>query len=403
VNFGRQGVLKPSKKPASPFAKISEDEDLPITIDRPQGFKKRFQTLQGAMEKEYPVDYGYFNDYVNPDDEEPADVFVGSGGPLYGRFMKGTDLTGQWQPDERKWYQKLTPDELAAVKEFFESQSPGLIREFAEFPNQATLQQDIKALMVPPIPKQASTGLMPGNPTNPYTPTTPSFSQAVKPLGKGPTLGNPYSSAAKPAQSSNWLQGMMQSAGPHNALIGLGTLLPGGAQHMKTLTQGPHEYQPSVPNRNNNLLQSDSYGGPAAPPVPQQTWQQYGQQLRTWAQDNEQVRQRMQQHNEKTPGWIRTIGSFLLGVDDYGEMPVDRHYSRHAIPTPQDRGMMIPSPISTTSQEARDSGPLQVVINRTNTRISQGLGPLPGDAMILVNYLGQQEDDQWRREYLPAM
>jgi hypothetical protein len=104
-----------------------------ITIDRPTGFKKMFPTQQGDVEKEYPVDYGYFNEFINPDDNEGLDVFTGQGGPHYGRFMKGTDLSGKWQPDERKWYAGLTDEQLAAVKDLFQSQHPDLIQDFASF------------------------------------------------------------------------------------------------------------------------------------------------------------------------------------------------------------------------------------------------------------------------------
>lgn len=75
-----------------------------IVIDRPKGFKKTFPTKNGPLEATYPLDYGYYADHINPQDGEGADVFVGSGGPRYGRFMKGQTLTGTWQPDEHKWY-----------------------------------------------------------------------------------------------------------------------------------------------------------------------------------------------------------------------------------------------------------------------------------------------------------
>ena len=77
---------------------------LAVTIDRPKGFKKTFQTQNGPKEMEYPLDYGYFNDFINSEDGEHADVFLGSGGLLYGCFMKGSSHDGVWRPDEHKWY-----------------------------------------------------------------------------------------------------------------------------------------------------------------------------------------------------------------------------------------------------------------------------------------------------------
>lgn len=114
-----------------------------VVFDRPKGFKKTFPTPTGPVEKTYPVDYGYFHGLTNPDDNEPADVFVGSGA-LHGRFMKGKNLSGSWEPDERKWYARLTPEELAAVKDLFESQSAGLLRDFAEFPDEHALLADVR-------------------------------------------------------------------------------------------------------------------------------------------------------------------------------------------------------------------------------------------------------------------
>jgi hypothetical protein len=125
-------------------------EGLQLVIDRPKGFKKMFPTPAGPVERSYPVDYGYVQDITNPDDNEGADVFVGTNGQLHSRFMKGKNLTGSWEPDERKWYTHLTPDELAAVKEMFHSQSPDLLQDFTEFPSTKELAADLHGL------KQAS-------------------------------------------------------------------------------------------------------------------------------------------------------------------------------------------------------------------------------------------------------
>jgi hypothetical protein len=115
----------------------------PISIDRPKGHLKTFQTPNGPVEKAYPVDYGYFNNFINPDDNEELDIFRGSGGPHRGRFMKGKNLSGKWEPDERKWYSDLTDDELEAVKTMFTSQSPDLLKDFQSFDDEKSFLNDI--------------------------------------------------------------------------------------------------------------------------------------------------------------------------------------------------------------------------------------------------------------------
>lgn len=118
---------------------------LKVTIDRPKGFRKVFPTPGGPVTRSYPVDYGYFDGIINPDDGEGADVFVGDGS-LNGRFMKGKNLSGIWEPDERKWFMNLTPEQLAAVKEMFTSQSPDLLRDEVQFADEAELARDLAAL-----------------------------------------------------------------------------------------------------------------------------------------------------------------------------------------------------------------------------------------------------------------
>jgi hypothetical protein len=122
-----------------------------VSIDRPRGFRKVFPTPAGPVERTYPVDYGYVKGMVNPDDGEEADVFVGSGGPHHGRFMKGKNLDGGWSPDERKWYHGLTDAELAAVRDLFESQSKGLIRDFTPMTEDAFVR-DLTGLVAPNRP-----------------------------------------------------------------------------------------------------------------------------------------------------------------------------------------------------------------------------------------------------------
>jgi hypothetical protein len=141
------------------MVKTANIGDYTVTIDRPAGFKKNFPTPQGKVEKSYPVDYGYLNELVNPDDNEGLDVFLGANGPHYGRFMKGQNLTGSWQPDERKWYARLTDEQLAAVKDLFTSQSPDLLQDFATFPDEAGFVEDVRQHGQPSLQhKQASSG-----------------------------------------------------------------------------------------------------------------------------------------------------------------------------------------------------------------------------------------------------
>ena len=123
---------------------------LDITIDRPKGTKKKFQTPQGVETVTYPCDYGYFTGVHNPDDEEGADVFVGTG-KLCGRFHKGDNLSGTWKRDERKWYLNLTTQELDAVRGMY---GDDLLREWATFESREELEEDVLG-----ITKTASSAL----------------------------------------------------------------------------------------------------------------------------------------------------------------------------------------------------------------------------------------------------
>lgn len=118
----------------------------PIHIDRPKGYKKTFQTQQGPVDLLYPLDYGYFEGIINPQDNEEADVFVGSGGNRHGRYMKGTDLTGEWQPDEYKWYTGLTDDEHKAMMDWWGEQNADLVRDDTPFENPESLLADLLGL-----------------------------------------------------------------------------------------------------------------------------------------------------------------------------------------------------------------------------------------------------------------
>jgi inorganic pyrophosphatase len=116
-------VMKTEKRAADPASGEPLESPLNVTIDRPKGFKKTFQTKAGPKELEYPLDYGYFPGTVNPEDNEDADVFVGTGGSMHGRFMKGKPgPDGSMVPDERKWYAGLHPHEYEALKNWWETQ-----------------------------------------------------------------------------------------------------------------------------------------------------------------------------------------------------------------------------------------------------------------------------------------
>jgi inorganic pyrophosphatase len=108
-----------------------------LVIDRPKGFKKTFNTSKGPLEMTYPMDYGYFSGVVNPQDNEDADVFVGSGGPHHGRFMKGKrDKDNKMIEDEHKWYSGLTPEELTSLQTWWNSQhDPGLTWDWQTLAN----------------------------------------------------------------------------------------------------------------------------------------------------------------------------------------------------------------------------------------------------------------------------
>ena len=113
-----------------------------IEIDRPKGYRKTFGTPSGPKKVTYPTDYGFFVGVNNPDDDEEADVFVGTG-TLYGRFQKGDNLSGTWKPDERKWYWGLTQEELDAVKAMYDHPASNLLRDWVTFDSPEALKEDL--------------------------------------------------------------------------------------------------------------------------------------------------------------------------------------------------------------------------------------------------------------------
>lgn len=116
-----------------------------IEIDRPKGYRKTFGTPDGPKKVTYPTDYGFFVGVNNPDDDEEADVFVGTG-DLYGRFQKGDNLSGTWKPDERKWYWGLTQEELDAVKAMYDHPASNLLRDWVTFDSPEALKEDLPAV-----------------------------------------------------------------------------------------------------------------------------------------------------------------------------------------------------------------------------------------------------------------
>ena len=108
-------------------------ENIRVDIDRRKGFRKVFRTPTGPQELAYPLDYGGMTFRINPEDREPADVFIGFEGDCYGRFHKGNTLEGDWRPDETKWYAGLTEAEREELLAWWNDQSPGLIRDEVRF------------------------------------------------------------------------------------------------------------------------------------------------------------------------------------------------------------------------------------------------------------------------------
>jgi adenylylsulfate kinase len=146
------GVRRKSVLQANDVSKAAADLvppafDPEVIIDRPKGFKKTFQTSAGPKELTYPLDYGYFKGVINPQDREDADVFMGTGGPHHGRFMKGNMTTGTWQPDEHKWYHGLNDEELKSLQDWWgTAHDKDLIRDWTPFQDRSALLADLQGL-----------------------------------------------------------------------------------------------------------------------------------------------------------------------------------------------------------------------------------------------------------------
>ena len=152
-----QGIETPAAQPTENkpkgtgryTEKFADDFEPELVIDRPKGYQKTFNTSKGKITQTYPMDYGYYKGMINPEDQEDVDLFVGTGGPHYGRFHKGNMTTGTWQPDEHKYYHGLTTDELGQLKNWWaEGHDTGLIRDWTSFKDRQELINDIKARTV---------------------------------------------------------------------------------------------------------------------------------------------------------------------------------------------------------------------------------------------------------------
>jgi hypothetical protein len=81
----------------------------------------------------YPLDYGEIRGLVNPEDGDDVDVFVGNGGPYWGRFHKGQVINGVWHADEHKWFADCDAGDLANLIKFWSDQDHRLLRDLAVF------------------------------------------------------------------------------------------------------------------------------------------------------------------------------------------------------------------------------------------------------------------------------
>lgn len=204
----------------------------PLVIDRPQGYEKTFTTLSGPVTKAYPVDYGYLQGLINPDDNEDLDVFVGNG-DLYGRFMKGRTLSGQWEPDERKWYYRLTPEQLTAVQRMFNDQYDGLLRDYAEFPDEQSFLADVQAAAG--LKEEPMTAKTAQTDSTPDTNTSPVGHTLERTLGRTairlPLIAYPFIHSLAVAPASHRDEGFSRGAGYTlgTSLGLLGGALGGGA------------------------------------------------------------------------------------------------------------------------------------------------------------------------------
>lgn len=126
---------------------------MQIVIERQKGFVRAFQSADCVRTVTYPFDYGYFaNTGVNPSDNEPPDVFVGSGGEICGRFNKGMlvrldDGSVVREDDELKWFCNMTQAEADALLRWWNTQDPrcpDLARDVVYFPTRQAMYLDVR-------------------------------------------------------------------------------------------------------------------------------------------------------------------------------------------------------------------------------------------------------------------
>ena len=116
-----------------------------IVIDRPAGHEKTFLVGSRELTVRYPLDYGYVAGLINPEDGEPADIFVGSGGPYCGRYMKGAVIDGIWAPDEHKWFTGLTLSELEAMLKLWYDQNQNALCDHQALADHDAVLADMQA------------------------------------------------------------------------------------------------------------------------------------------------------------------------------------------------------------------------------------------------------------------
>jgi hypothetical protein len=118
-----------------------------LVLEWQKGDRKVFQTATGPTTKTFPLDYGYIRGMVNPQDGEECDMFVGSGGPLHGRFSKGKPGPDGWVFDEYKWYAACTEADYAALYNWWHQEhDAGITWGWTPLAGHAEVYADMRSL-----------------------------------------------------------------------------------------------------------------------------------------------------------------------------------------------------------------------------------------------------------------
>lgn len=121
-----------------------------ITVEYQAGEAKTYWTQKGHRDMAMPLDYGYFNGTINPDDGMSCDVFVGTafeqGKPaLCGVFNKFKPTTANGlQFDERKWFVNCTEEELKKLHIWWISEHDLFITDQWRVKSHSTLSVEIE-------------------------------------------------------------------------------------------------------------------------------------------------------------------------------------------------------------------------------------------------------------------